>query len=260
MLNIFVAFINLLQSILMSMFLTSQLVVEELGPVADGNHRLQSRWLSEADDSKPVMTMRSPDSQTKFDQPKDDVFDEFLQRWSRPSAMSPDPVTSDPEEEFEIPVLPQGRHLVMRILSTWGDRHYVGLNGVEIFSASGEPVTPRRITAVVNGLPEANGSISKVTDGVHCTQDDSHMWLAPFVVGKRCEITLDLGEMQHLAMIRVWNYNKSRIHSFRGVRDVDMLLDGQRIFRGEIAKASGTLIGGALPASHTWSWAASHIA
>ncbi|XP_060778741.1 katanin-interacting protein isoform X3 [Neoarius graeffei] len=217
---------------------------EELGPVADGNHRLQSRWLSEADDSKPVMTMRSPDSQTKFDQPKDDVFDEFLQRWSRPSAMSPDPVTSDPEEEFEIPVLPQGRHLVMRILSTWGDRHYVGLNGVEIFSASGEPVTPRRITAVVNGLPEANGSVSKVTDGVHCTQDDSHMWLAPFVVGKRCEITLDLGEMQHLAMIRVWNYNKSRIHSFRGVRDVDMLLDGQRIFRGEIAKASGTLIGG----------------
>ncbi|XP_053091605.1 katanin-interacting protein isoform X2 [Pangasianodon hypophthalmus] len=217
---------------------------EELGPVADGNHRLRSRWLSKADDNKPIMTTRSPDSPTKFDQPEGDIFDEFLQRWSRPSAVTPDPVTSDPEEEFEIPVLPQGQHLVIRILSTWGDRRYVGLNGVEIFSASGQPVTPCHITAVVNGLPEVNGDISKVTDGIQRTQDDSHMWLAPFVAGRRCEITLDLGETQRLAMIRVWNYNKSRIHSFRGVRDVEMLLDGRRIFRGEIAKASGTLMGG----------------
>lgn len=195
------------------------------------------------------MKIRSPDSPTKFDQREGDVFDEFLQRRSRPSAVTPDPVTSDPEEEFDIPVLPQGRHLVIRILSTWGDRRCVGLNGVEIFSASGKPMTPHRITAVVNGLPEVNGDVSKVTDGVHRTQDDSHMWLAPFVVGRRCEITLDLGEPQHLAMVRVWNYNKSRIHSFRGAKEVDMLLDGRMIFRGEIAKASGTLLGGVLPSS-----------
>lgn len=231
----------------MSMFLTSQLFIEELGLVADGNHGLRSQWLSETDDNKPIMMTRSPDSLTKFDQHEGDVFDEFLQRRSRPTVVTPDPMTSDSEEEFEIPVLPQGQHLVMRILSTWGDRRYVGLNGVEIFSASGEPVTPRRIAAVVNGLPEVNGDVSKLTDGIHRTQDDSHMWLAPFVTGRRCEITLDLGETQRLAMIRVWNYNKSRIHSFRGVRDVDMLLDGRRIFRGEIAKASGTLIGGVLP-------------
>ncbi|XP_058252111.1 katanin-interacting protein isoform X2 [Hemibagrus wyckioides] len=217
---------------------------EELSPVAHGNHRLRSRWLTKADDNKPITKTRSPDSPTKFDQTEGDVFDEFLQRCSRPSAVTPDPVTSDPEEEFEIPVLPQGQHLVMRILSTWGDRRYVGLNGVEIFGASGEPVKPLSITAVVTGLPENNGNVSKVINGVQSTQDDSHLWLAPFVAGKRCEITLDLGEMQRLAMIRVWNYNKSRIHSFRGVREVDMLLDGQRIFKGEIAKASGTLIGG----------------
>lgn len=230
----------------MSMFLTSQLIVEDLGPVSDDSHRLLSHWKNEAEDNKPIMMIRSPDSPTKFDQREGDVFDEFLQRWSCPTAMTPDPVTCDPEEEFEIPVLPQGRHLVMRILSTWGDRRYVGLNGVEIFSVSGEPITPHHVTAVVNGLPEVNGDVFKVIDGVQRTQDDSHMWLAPFVVGKRCEITLDFGEMQHLAMIRVWNYNKSRIHSFRGVRDVDMLLDGRRIFRGEIAKASGTLLGGVL--------------
>ncbi|KAF7709026.1 hypothetical protein HF521_018083 [Silurus meridionalis] len=209
--------------------------------VVHGNRGLRSDWLIEADNDKAVILKRSQDSLSK---PEGDVFDEFLQRWSSPSAVTPDPVTSDPEEEFEIPVLPQGRHLVMRILSTWGDRRYVGLSGVEIFSASGEPVAPQHVSAVVNGLPEVNGDVSKVTDGVQRTQDDTHMWLAPFVAGKRCEIALDLGETQRLAMIRVWNYNKSRIHSFRGVRDVDMLLDGHRIFKGEIAKASGTLIGG----------------
>lgn len=224
--------------------ITSQPVIEEPGPVANGNQRLRSRCLSNAVETKPTKTTRSPDSPLKFDHPEGDVFDEFLQRRSRPSAVTPDPVTSDPEEDFEIPVLPQGRHLVMRILSTWGDRYYVGLNGVEIFSASGEPVTPRSIAAVVIGLPENNDNVSRVADGVQRTQDDSHMWLAPFVAGRRCEISLDLGEPQRLAMIRVWNYNKSRIHSFRGVREVDMLLDGRRIFRGEIAKASGTLLGG----------------
>lgn len=229
-----------LQPFLMSMFLTSQLIIGEFGPVPTGSHCVQSHRLSETADSKPIMSR----SQTKFDQPEGDIFDEFLQRWSRSSALTPDPVTSDPEEEFEIPVLPQGRYLVMHILSTWGDRRCVGLNGVEIFSASGEPVTPHHISAVVNGQPEINGDVSKVADGVQRTQDDSHMWLAPFVPGRRCEIMLDLGETQRLAMIRVWNYNKSRIHSFRGVRDVDMLLDGRRIFRGEIAKASGTLLGG----------------
>lgn len=245
-LTLFVPSENWLQHVLMSMVLTSQLIVEEPGPVADGNHHLRSYWQSDAEDNKPIVMTRSPDQLTKFVQREGDVFDEFLQRWSHPSAATPDPVTSDPEEEFEIPVLPQGRHLVIRVLSTWGDRRYVGLNGVEIFSASGEPVAPHQITAVMNGLSEVNGDISKVTDGVYRTQDDSHMWLAPFVAEKRCEITLDLGETQRLAMIRVWNYNKSRIHSFRGVRDVDMLLDGRRIFRGEIAKASGTLLGGVL--------------
>ncbi len=40
-------------------------------------------------------------------------------------------------------------------------------------------------------------------------------------------------------MIRVWNYNKSRIHSFRGVKDVILSLDGESIFAGEIQKAPG---------------------
>lgn len=222
--------------------------------------------------------MESWDSLIKFNQHQrgrisnmgfeGDIFDEFLQRQGRgpptvqanPSPANRSPLSSfalpddDPymeqEEEFEIPVLPKGQRLVINILSTWGDRHYVGLNGLEVFSSSGEPLRPAHISADppdINILPAYGKDprvITNLLDGVNRTQDDMHLWLAPFTPGRNHTIFLDFGAPFHVAMIRVWNYNKSRIHSFRGVKEVEMLLDGICIFRGEIAKASGTLSGG----------------
>uniref|UniRef100_A0A8C6S9F0 KIAA0556 n=1 Tax=Neogobius melanostomus TaxID=47308 RepID=A0A8C6S9F0_9GOBI len=224
--------------------------------------------------------MESWDSLTKFNQYQrgrisnmgfeGDVFDEFFQRQGRglpnvqtnPSSAPRSPVSSffthpdedastmEREEEFEIPVLPKGQRLVMNITSTWGDRHYVGLNGLEVFSSSGEPLRPTHISADppdINVLPAYGKDprvVMNLTDGVNRTQDDMHLWLAPFTSGRNHTIFLDFGAPFHVAMIRVWNYNKSRIHSFRGVKEVEMLLDGICIFRGEIAKASGTLSGG----------------
>ena len=40
-------------------------------------------------------------------------------------------------------------------------------------------------------------------------------------------------------MIRIWNYNKNRIHSYRGVRYLQITLDDEIIFRGEIQRAAG---------------------
>ena len=40
------------------------------------------------------------------------------------------------------------------------------------------------------------------------------------------------------------NYNKSRIHSYRGAKDVEMTLDGVLIFKGEVARACGGIVGG----------------
>ncbi|KAL8175232.1 UNVERIFIED_CONTAM: hypothetical protein K2H54_017079 [Gekko kuhli] len=151
--------------------------------------------------------------------------------------------------EFRIPVLPYGQHLRIDIRSTWGDRHYVGLNGIELFSSKGQPIPVARIRADppdINVLP-AYGNDPRVAanllDGVNRTQDDMHLWLAPFTPGKPHHICLEFVEPCAVAMIRIWNYNKSRIHSFRGVKDITMLLDEQCIFKGEIAKASGALSG-----------------
>ncbi|RZB39056.1 hypothetical protein BDFB_007145 [Asbolus verrucosus] len=151
------------------------------------------------------------------------------------------------ENVFIIPELPTGRILIIDILSTWGDKYYVGLNGIEIFSDEGKLVKIAAVPPDVNVLQESNNDprvVTNLLDGVNRTQDDMHIWLAPFDFGCSHIITIEFEEITTLSMIRIWNYNKSRIHSYRGVRDVVIFLDDTPIFKGEIAKACGSILGG----------------
>ncbi|XP_076331962.1 katanin-interacting protein-like isoform X2 [Tachypleus tridentatus] len=157
---------------------------------------------------------------------------------------------TDFEGGFFIPVLPEGIQLKINILSTWGDKHYVGLNGVEVFTQSGRPVQVEKIWAVpadINVLPDYSHDprvVTNLIDGVYRTKDDMHLWLAPFTPGNNHYVFLQFSQSVRVAMIRIWNYNKSRIHSFRGAKVVDMTLDNKKIFRGEIARACGGIQGG----------------
>lgn len=79
--------------------------------------------------------------------------------------------------------------------------------------------------------------MDKLVNGIYLTTDSHNQWLSPFK--KDSCVSIDFGRRQSLSMIRLWNYNESRIHSSRGVRYLSIELDSQVIFQGEIRKSNG---------------------
>lgn len=150
-----------------------------------------------------------------------------------------------------IPELPKGRYMKMNLLSTWGDQNFIGLCGIEFWNEKGKHINishpSLQITASLIGLhaiPDYTHdpkSVEKLVDGVYWTCDDAHVWLAPYHKGEKHFITFDFLRPTQFSMIRIWNFNKSRIHSYRGVKDMEILLDNQTIFRGKITKAQGMM-------------------
>ncbi|KAG6545885.1 hypothetical protein Mapa_012540 [Marchantia paleacea] len=154
-------------------------------------------------------------------------------------------------DSFTIPTLPRGRELIVNIVSTWGDPHYVGLVGIEMFDDRGHLIQIkdplRQIRAdppdinVLPGYKNDPRTVDKLVDNVNLTCDDYHVWLTPFTPGKPHLIKISFDSTSTLSVLRFWNYNKSRIHSFRGARIVEVSLDQRLIFVGELRKASGLL-------------------
>lgn len=81
--------------------------------------------------------------------------------------------------------------------------------------------------------------VENLIDGNYFTNDDLNVWLTPFTSGEDHTISMELEAFSKIAMIRIWNYNKSRIHSYRGARLLTIDLDEKLIFKGEIKKAPG---------------------
>ena len=149
----------------------------------------------------------------------------------------------------EIPILPAGKHLCIEIFSTWGDPFYVGLNGLDLFDRYGELLRlGEEISTItadpsnINVLPEYGSDprvIENLLDGFNYTRDDMHVWLAPhgnkvLENGSRVIATIDItfSKPFSIAMLRLWNFNKSRTHCYRGVRQCRITLDKVDIFHG----------------------------
>ena len=139
---------------------------------------------------------------------------------------------------FVIPELPTGQVVKVNILSTWGDPHLLGLMGLEIFDDRGVLVTHTR-TKIFADPQSSDHAVENLFDGVNHTCDDRHAWLAPFTQGRDHTLVIELDRPCTIAVIRVWNYNKSRPHASRGARYVEMFLDGSPIYKGELRRALG---------------------
>ncbi|GMF13536.1 unnamed protein product [Phytophthora lilii] len=158
----------------------------------------------------------------------------------------------DPPEVFHIPELPHGQHLVINILSTWGDPFYVGLMGIEVFDHTGHAVHLSDVDKQLSADPpdlNVQGqdrldprTADKLVDKHYFTCDELHAWLAPFSRGQNHFIYMDFDYPLSISMLRIWNYNTTRIHSYRGARYVEISLDGKFVFKGEIRRAPGSVI------------------
>ncbi|XP_047031742.1 katanin-interacting protein-like [Helicoverpa zea] len=166
----------------------------------------------------------------------------------KPASLSSVPTKYGQKEkaknEFVIPELPEGRLLELKIFSNWGDKYLVGLNGIELFDADGNPVTVEKVwTDSDTGDQSKHGRAENIIDGVMRTRDERHAWTVHAPRGNPIALSVLLAGSSRLALLRIWNYNKSRIYSARGVRLVQIKLDDQIIFHGEIARSSGELKG-----------------
>lgn len=83
---------------------------------------------------------------SKEKQSKEQLINELLAENERITEWLKQKVKKKPEEKkFVIPELPNGRVMVIDILSTWGDKHYVGLNGIEVFGSDGKVVSVKMV-------------------------------------------------------------------------------------------------------------------
>ena len=59
-----------------------------------------------------------------------------------------------------LPVLPAGRMLLINCLTNWGDPHFVGLAGIDVFDANGDRVDlrPDHVFSNVDPAPAGNAS------------------------------------------------------------------------------------------------------
>jgi len=146
------------------------------------------------------------------------------------------------------------------IHSTWGDQFYVGLTALEILDGSLAPIPLREdmVDAYPRDLNDLEGvegdlrTLSNILDGVCCTTDDKHMWLAPFLkvgAGKagasqdeapRNILRIDFGaEKREVAGFNMWNYNKNIEDACRGIREFSVYCDDRFVATFLCRKAPG---------------------
>jgi hypothetical protein len=135
------------------------------------------------------------------------------------------------------------RKIVLRVLSTWGDPHYVGLGGLEVIGSDGRPILSTLVKSLtanprdLNSTPGYEGDLRRLENLLSGSQgscDDTRMWLAPFAGGSHGRngtnvVELEFKESVEVFGIRVWNYNKDWDSSFRGARLVRIEADGNAL-------------------------------
>ncbi|CAD5211495.1 unnamed protein product [Bursaphelenchus xylophilus] len=127
----------------------------------------------------------------------------------------------------------------IRLLSSWGDEFYIGLNGIELYNRRNHVVKlrPQNLAAFpesVNILPAVERdprTSEKLIDGVNETTKPQHMWLTPMLPNSYARIFIIFDIPTYISRVRIFNYRKTPT---RGVRHVAISADDLIIYSGEV--------------------------
>ena len=249
--------------------------VRERPPTAEREHRQQMRQQGETSSLRPSDAEVPEAVRSALERPRTAAFQDFVASCSgghmrsqpgqaqQLAAQQPQPPSLDPSEwidnyrllqDYMTATHPSGRILKLQLHSTWGDPHYIGLNGIELLAPSGAPIRlpPTALSAdppSIASLPQLARdprTVDKLVDGVNASYDDRHMFLAPFTPGRVNVVRIDLGPRpQSFAVLRLWNYAKT---TTRGVRQFEVMLDGMVLYQGT-ARPAPPRVGDAVEAS-----------
>lgn len=129
----------------------------------------------------------------------------------------------------------------LRVLTTWGHAHLVGLTEIEVFNENSEQI--KLIPSNLQIKNTGHGVLSnpsKLIDGEKYTEEEKHMWLGPMPQPPgNLEILITLPSTENVAGMRLWNYNKSLLDSVKGVREIEVWKDGKLVWEGTVTRGCG---------------------
>ncbi|KAF5219659.1 hypothetical protein ECC02_007397 [Trypanosoma cruzi] len=85
--------------------------------------------------------------------------------------------------------------------------------------------------------------LANLVNGIHNTHDDTKLFTMPFNPDKHHLICFAFPKSVVISMVRVHNYGgRGRVHTSKGVRLLEMTVDDELVFRGEIAPNNGDVV------------------
>ena len=134
-----------------------------------------------------------------------------------------------------------GKVVGLLLESTWGDKSYVGLTGIEVLLGVGcvtaTDLNPKECISAEPWDLSAIGCFDdyrtpyNLLNGVNDCTDDHNMWLIPYTRKGRHSLNIDLGSQCKIAGVKVWNYNKCLEDTLRGAQKVAVVVDGAIVGR-----------------------------
>jgi len=154
--------------------------------------------------------------------------------------------------------VPRGRRLRIEFWSSWGNKHYVGLTGIEVLDKRGAKIAlqPGDLTAgpmaslnEIEGYGGDDRVASNLLGNVCHSADDHHSWLTTLqpTTERRTFLEVDLGRETSVSAMRIWNFGAGMAGgeaSLRGASWVSLSLDNAPLGAALLRKAPELLPSG----------------